>query len=379
MRKILYLFTVFATFILINGCFSDKSNSNKMIQVNVSISYPEKEIYLEDLAEIQYLQLKLDHEFLYNDIRIITSTKIITINRFNGDILLFSKEGLPFSKFNHQGNGPNDYPNIDLLIYDEMVDEFFIKSDRKINVYSTSGEFKRTLVLKEGAFLINEIVNFDINSFLLYDDYEVFPSSFSFISKKDGSLIETIDVSKNKKINIMYRQNVDNGFSLLRAPAYHIVKYNEGYLLTDFSIDTVFFLSGDKKLSPILVRKPLIQSMDPVIYLNSFIVAGDYEFMTSITVKNENNQLPRKYLMRDKKTGSIYQQKIIFNDYKGKQVTLSPETIYKTQNSQSGLIVLSLVELQEANRENRIIGRLKELVENSDEDGNDIFMLLRFK
>jgi hypothetical protein len=379
MRKILYLLVLFAIFILIAGCFSDKSNSDDMIQVNVSISYPEKEIYLEDLAEIEYLQLEFDDEYLYNDIRIIASTKIITINHFNGDVLLFSKEGHPLAKFNHQGNGPNDYPNIDLLIYDEMVDEFFIKSDRRINVYSALGEFKRTLVLQERAFLINEFVNFDIQSFLLYDDYEVFPASFSFLSKTDGTLIETIDIPKNKKINLMYRQAVDNGFSLLRAPAYHIVKYNEGYLLTDFSIDTVFFLSGDKKLSPILVRKPLIQSMDPVIYLNSFIVAGDYEFMTSITVKNENNKLPRTYLMRDKKTGSIYQQKIIFNDYKGKQVAISPETIYKTQDSKSGLIVLSLVELQDANRENRISGRLKKLVENSDTDGNDILMLLYFK
>ena len=83
--------------------------------------------------------------------------------------------------------------------------------------------------------------------------------------------------------------------------------------------------------------------------------------------------------MRDKKTGSIFRQKITFNDYKEKEVTLSPETITNTQDSKLGLIILSLVELLDANRENKLSGRLKELVENSGEDGNDIYMLLHFK
>ena len=83
--------------------------------------------------------------------------------------------------------------------------------------------------------------------------------------------------------------------------------------------------------------------------------------------------------MRDQKTGSVYRQKITFNDYKGKEVTLSPEIIINTQDSKLGLIVLSLVELQEANRENKLSGRLKELLENSDEDGNDIYMILHLK
>jgi hypothetical protein len=83
--------------------------------------------------------------------------------------------------------------------------------------------------------------------------------------------------------------------------------------------------------------------------------------------------------MRDKKTGSVYKQKIIFSDYQGKVVTLSPETTVYTQNSRLGLIILGLEELRTANRENKISGKLQELVENSEDDGNDIYMLLHFK
>ena len=75
----------------------------------------------------------------------------------------------------------------------------------------------------------------------------------------------------------------------------------------------------------------------------------------------------------------MYRQKITFNDYRGKEVYISPETIVNTQDSRLGLIILRLVELQDANSENRLSGKLKELVDNSDEDGNDIYMLLHLK
>ena len=58
---------------------------------------------------------------------------------------------------------------------------------------------------------------------------------------------------------------------------------------------------------------------------------------------------------------------------------ISPETISYTQNSKLGLIILNLDELKEANKEDKLRGKLKELVENSDDDGNDIYMLLSFK
>jgi len=214
---------------------------------------------------------------------------------------------------------------------------------------------------------------------LLYDDREVAPTRFSFISTEDGGVVETIDMPKDKKITVVLQLIDEKNVIIAREPAYHIVRHNNGYLLTDFSVDTVYFLSHNKELSPILVRKPKVQSMDPVVYLNSFIEAGNYEFMNSVKVTNENFRLPKTYLMRDKTTGKVYRQVITLNDYKGKAVTLSPETIANTQNSRLGFISLDLTELKDANRENKLTGALKELVDNSDDIGNDIYMLLHFK
>ena len=376
-RTILCSSICIIVFFFLNGCQSEKSNDNTLIQFDVRASYPEKAIRLEDVADIEYLQLEFDEEFLYQrPPHIITSRKIIT--GFNGDILIFSREGKPLSKFNRLGSGPQDYPTISQLLYDESLDEFYVRSQNKIVVYTTSGNFKRVIPLPNGTWM-REIANFDSVTFLHYDNYDLYPARFSFISKENGNVVATVSMPKDKNINVSFSQVSGNNVNIFTAPAYHFVRHNNGYLLTDFSLDTVYYLSNKKKLAPMLVRKPAIQSMDPIIYLNSFLEAGNYEFVSAITLKNDNNQLPRTYLMRDKKSGSVYRQNITFNDYRGKQVTLSPETIANTQKSKLGLIVLGLVELQEANNENKLSGKLKELVENSDDDANDIYMLLHFK
>ena len=385
MNKTVNLFICITILLFFNDCTTEKRNINDLILFDMRASYPVKQIKMEEVADIEYFQLEVDEEFLFSDApSIITADKIIINQTSNGDILVFSRDSKPLSKFNHRGNGPEDYPNnIRQLFYNEASDELYIHSINKIAVYSLLGKFKRSIPFLQETY-IQSIVNFDSETLLLYDGSQKYPSPFTFIAKEDGSIVDTVNMPKDKNVityivHQTFNNNVLTSMQVIIAPAYNFVKYKDGYLLTDFSIDTVYYLSGNKKLSPILVRRPEIQSMDPVIYLNSFIEAGNYEFVSAITVKDENGKLPTTYLMRDKKTGSVYRQKITFNDYRGKETSLSPETIVNTQDSKLGLIVLSLTELQDANRENKLSGRLKELVDNSDEDGNDIYMLLNFK
>ncbi|MDR2810058.1 MAG: 6-bladed beta-propeller [Tannerellaceae bacterium] len=375
----LYALSGAMAWLLVSGCTLKNGNESDGIPFDLSASYPEKAIMLEELADMEYLQLESDNDFLFDgDPDIVGSDKII-ISRLNGgDILVFSRNGKPLSTFNRLGNGPEDYPRINKLIYDDTAEELYVISPDKIRVYTLSGEFRRAIALPEGAY-ISEIVNYDATTLLLYDDYNVYPAPFTFISKEDGHIVQTADMPKGEKITLHIMEQDKERISIFRAPAYHIVKYKEGYLLSDFSLDTVFFLSAQKELQPALVRKPEIRKMEPIVYLNSFVEAGGYVFASSVTVKMENNRLPRTYLMQDRKTGLVYRQRITWDDYQGKQITISPETIQKTQNDRLGLIVLDLEELKEANRENKLGGKLKQLVDSSDMEGNNIYMLLHFK
>ena len=373
-KKLLYLLTCTYFFFFL-GCTQEKRDESDLIHINVSVSYPINEIRLEEVAKVEFLQLGMHDDFLFRgNPRIITENKII-LGENNGDILIFSQDGKPIFKFNRRGQGAEEFINILGLIYDEVTDEFFVHSPHHIVVYSSSGKFKRRFPLPEGA-IVRDIGRFDRETLILYDDSQVV---FMLISKKNGEIVEKIDIPTDERMNIVYIIQDERGISALAAPAHRIVRYKDGFLLTDFALDTVFFLSQNRELTPILTRSPAIQSMSRIIYLNSFVEAGNYQFFSAVTVRNENGRLPRTYLMRDKRTGAVYRQRITFDDFSGKEITLSPQTIVHTQNSRLGLVSLDLTELQDANNEGRLSGRLKEIVENSEEDGNNVFMLLHFK
>ena len=363
-------------YLSLSGCTPKKGSENKLIHLDISTSYPEKVLELEEVADIEYLQLELNDDYLFaREPHIVTSDKIIISQ--DGDVLIFSRDGSPLFKFNHKGNGPGEYAYIEQLLYDEISDEIFIKYADKIIAYSSKGEYKRTIPLLEIMYSIySQIVNYDSETFLIYDSNNAYPSTFSFISKKDGVVVDSVLIPEREPV---MHYSLSDGFLIFSLHNFHIVKYCNGHLLTDFSIDTVYFLSQSKELSPVFVRSPRIHSMDPIIYLNSFVEAGNYEFISAVRVVNENNRLPVTYLMRDKTTDSVFRQKITFNDYNEKLVNLSPHVIANTNDSKLGLIILEFEELKEANRENKLSGKLKEMVEKSDKNDNNIYMLLHFK
>ena len=383
LKTTLNLYICIVTLFLLCECNTEKGIERRFIQFDIIASYPEKECNLEDIAEIEYFQFGVNEDFLFSgDPSIITEEKVVFSNS-NDDILFFSRNGKPLSKFNRRGNGPKEYPyTTGGHIYDENSDDLFVRTHNMIMVYSSTGDFKRSLPLPEGASLY-QIVNFDSKALLIYDEEDFFPAPFTFISKENGSVVETINIPMGKKLNLQVSVGVGDNFTVFFRPHISsIVRYNNGYLLSDASNDTIYYYSQKKELFPILVRNPKIHSMNPIITLSSFVEAGNYQFMCTtkvVQVKFEDGGLPKTYLMRDKQTGSVYRQKITLNEYPGKVINISDETIRVTQDSKLGLIVFSLVELQDAYRENRINGRLKKMVENSDENGNNIYMFLHFK
>ena len=126
-KIILYLFlTVYFTFF---SCISEKKNETDLLQFDISASYPEKEIKLEEIADIEYLQLGVYEDFLFSrDPLIITSEKIIFYEFLTGDVMVYSRDGNPLFKFNRKGNGPEEYTEITQLIYDETTDEFLVQN-----------------------------------------------------------------------------------------------------------------------------------------------------------------------------------------------------------------------------------------------------------
>ena len=365
----------FLTAIFFTSCTSN--NSREYVSIDVDGVYREKELNLKNIAKIEYIQLETDESFLFTrHPSVISANNFVCMNRYNGDILFFSKDGKPLYKFNHKGEGVEEYSFIFQMLYDEHLDELFVRTGGKILIYSSKGVFKRSISLPVGA-QIKDMSFGDDSSLIIYDSNAISP--FSYISKTNGEIIYEVRFPAGNRVNLNI-MNIDQmNVFVISSYVFYITRYKMGFLLTDHSNDTVYFCSKDKVLSPFLRKTPSVINMDPVIYMNSLIEAGDYQFFTVTTVKNIENRLPISYLMRDTRSGRIYQQKIRVDDYIDKEIFLSPSSIDITDDDRLAFVEFDLEELKMANHENKLRGKLKEIVNSSIEDGNNIYMLLTLR
>lgn len=368
-----YCFIGMIQFVLL-GCSCTSTDQEKgLTTIDLSKDYPKKEILLSEIADIQYVYMNEGNDYIYGGNPLYVSDHTFVFYS-EGSFLFFTKDGQPKSKFNHQGNGPDEYDYFSKVVYDEANDELYILSEKRLIVYSSSGVHKRTIALSlSDDKRITSMANYDNGSLLLFDS-----DNFVLISKADGSELKRLDVSSGEKVKLYAINQDEQRVSVIASTQNQIVNYKDGLLLSDYSTDTVFFFNKNKELIPVLIKQPSIHSMDPVIYANTFVDAADYLFYRKIIVKVQNGQLPSVYLMQNKKDGTVYEQEIKMDDFKGKQVEIAPEIL--TSSSRHGLVVLDLVELEEAYADGRLKGKLKELMEKIDrENGNNVYMLLTFK
>ena len=392
---------LFMIVVFITTFSSCKQSNDNLPCIDVRKSYPEKEMLLTDIADVTYLCLKSDDDdFLFRGyINHVTKNTIVIHDISSGNILFFSKDGIPKSRFNHKGNGPEDYLNAQTIIYDEAADDVFIQSSSSVlQVYSSTGDYKRKIVLPIET-MMNPIVSFDDQSFVLYDasiqfvpdrkreitedtDFPAQYYSFPFvrISKIDGKVLDYMELPSNSIV--LKDDRVFQEMGGIPGHTSRVIKCVDGVFLCNPETDTVFLYGQDKSLTPIICKTPLVSVLEPMVYLNNCIdKGGRYQFMEVFTVRweEESFPFPAKYYMRDKKTGEIFRQKIILPDFTGKEIFISPRQ--SGRHYEHGVYYeLELIELKQAYRENRLSGKLKELVAalNEDED-NNVFMLVNFK
>ena len=144
--------------------------------------------------------------------------------------------------------------------------------------------------------------------------------------------------------------------------------------------DTVFLYNKDKELILVLCKIPTVSKSAIRYILSNCIDVDKYQF---IEVKSLDSYLGNKnreiYYLREKKTGEVFRQKILIPDYKDKKFIIIPDqNIFFHENGTH--FELDLIELKRAYRENKLGGKLKELVATLNElEDNNVFMLIDFK
>ena len=397
MKEKVFLYII-ATLIFTIGCSSNRRPEGGLACVDVRKNYPVKEINLNDIADVSYVHLNTENkDYLYKGGIVYKSEKIIVIrDDTSGSILFFSNKGNPKSRFNRYGTGPEEYSSMtSTIIYDESVDDLFVFTHEKILAYSSTGEHKRTLTLPKGISA-DQVVDFDDLSLLAYDsnillkktrkqsDVKPFSthyrdSSFFLISKTDGKVLDYV-VLPNNEIDLSYSLR---GGLIRTVPLYNrVVRCAEGALLFNHETDTIFLYGKDKSLIPIICKKPLVRELDPAVILDEFIDIGKFQLMKVETLCEDNGskgKYPPKYYVRDKKTGEIFNQKMMLSDYKGREVIITARNMRFDGKEALAIFEFDLFELKQAYNENKLSGNLKELVSILDEnEDNNVFMFVNF-
>ena len=141
------------TTIGIGGC-TQSNTHNELITVDVTASYPEKELILQDFMEVEYIPLETTDEFVTQGATRAIGNKYIIVKNWknDGDIFIFDvKTGKGLRKINRKGQGAEEYAYIGGVVLDEENNEIFVSSAKKLLVYDLMGNFKRSISPTKGA------------------------------------------------------------------------------------------------------------------------------------------------------------------------------------------------------------------------------------
>lgn len=375
------------------GCGGNKQSADDIMTIDVTASYPKKELILQDFMDVEYIPLETSDEFITMGwVHSIGKEIIIVRNRnrsSDGDIFFFNrKDGKGLKKINHLGPSGEEYMFLLGVTLDEENKEIFVNDHwtRKILVYDLAGNFKRSLNHEKDRQYIMEIYNFDQDHLICHDgalDEKLLgsPNVFLVISKQDGSITKEIVIPYKEKISSNVMLSGSNSFMPIRNRT--LIPYRgNSWMLMEVSADTIYQFQSDYSLIPLIARTPSIQSMTPGIFLYPAVLTDRYCFMQTVKAEWDwvaNTGHTRVNLMYDKEENAIFEYVMYNADYTSKQPVIMTSEITFGNDEIACVHTLEAEELVEAYENGKLTGKLKEIAATLDEDSNPVLMLIKYK
>ena len=379
--KRLYTITLLLASMLLS-CGGGKGEAQKqkvsdgLWTFDVTKEYPTKEIYIQDIADVDYIPLETNDSILWRgrEVLYLDDDYIVGANRNNG-VYFHDGKGKALNMFNKMGQGPKEYSDMYKVQYDKKSDEIYINDMFKYYVYDKEGNFKRSFQGIEDK-LYSRIEQF----FILNEDELIqynYNNHYTRVSRLTGEHLGDIKLGvADSTTTLRFKKNN----MIFNTIVSHFTKDKEGYIITSFSSDTTYLLTSNLQLKPIGVRIPPVSSQDVPVFLLPVKNTPRYYFMS--TIKKEDS-FPTKAYMMDKKTNQIYYLKDYFKnkDYIGLKVHLDMFGPAVLANLPNNVCVqsLNITKLCEAYEEGKLSGKLKDIAANLKEDDNPVLMIIKFR
>jgi len=350
--------------------------------------YPEKEIILQDIADVRYVVLETGDSSLVG-IRpiLMTDSFLVTVNK-KSDVIFFDKSGKYLHSFNHTSMSGEEYGDIvSGYCIDEKAREIFIYDglQSRIQVYGYGGAYRRTLKLPQNRMFASSIFEYDEN-FLFGEDYRLVDSQigkypvnktpYYKISKKDGKLT-SIPITVKERIRDGLSYTVGDGafgyVSLLMSP------------VARFGSDTAYVYRDDH-LIPLTVRRNHTSENNIPILATVDVMTGRYllwyTIVKDIDVKNNRVSDPVSYLY-DRFTNEYCRVDLVNRDVVSAtnipafQMRLSAN--YHVVPENYAIQYYPAEELIELNGQGKLKGELKEIASKLNDEDNPVLLIAKFK
>lgn len=380
-----HLILLFSFLLLGSEVVSSQSKAGNLPIIDISKQYPKKEVCLQDVADSEYVPLETTDDVLLSGIATlsaVTNKYILIHEPRRGDIYVFDRKGKLYSRFNHLGQSGQEYSWIKTgTILDEKNEEIYVCS-QSVQVYSLSGEYKRTLNINTFEYDM-KIFNFDDKSLLVYEDVIIDPrlknktkkKPYRLVSKKDGSLISVLDIHLPKRYSTHVSKTVNNVEQGTFIYYDSNMCYSQDFMIADISSDTLYHLSSDKKLTPLLTRKPSVHATEPPVVWYPLLTTDKFVIIGSLPLEfNQGGRIPN--WMYEFDTGKISKVSFKDNEFDRRDGGYGYSFI-SAKNSNARLIQAST--MINASKSKRLRGNGQKIAEVIMEDDNPVVRILKFK
>jgi hypothetical protein len=393
--KNFYLF--FFTLLFIGCSTQPKAPTDSTLPIlDTSKEYPEIKVDIHELGEVEYIPLETTDESvmavgLYHHI----SDEYIIIQDL-GVIQIFDRKGKHITRFDHTGPGPKEYHYIHGCKADFRAKELYIYDPKKIQVYSFSGEWIRTVgnipegIRPEFTFDYNEKYLITHNVFHDYWNFEKLPvdlTPYYLIDKQTGEFIPLPLTVKNRISRIVHKEIKDISENVAQPIVEKIfinpvLANGSDILIADFGLDTLYSYKNDR-LTPIAVQYPSAHSTNPPVVIAPFFYTDQFLIFKPVEIRYDSKYALQPLddaplMMWNRKTNEIYRIQLYDSNRPNRTLKNTMEGM-QLENPNQIFIAHYADKLCTDNEEGKLKGELKEVASRLTEEDCHVVAICKLK
>ena len=393
--KNFYLF--FFTLLFIGCSTQPKAPTDSTLPIlDLSKDYPEVKVDIQELGEVEYIPLETTDEsvmrvglyhYISNDYIIVQDLGVMQI---------FDRKGKHITRFDHTGPGPKEYHYIHGCKADFRAKELYIYDPKKIQVYSFSGEWIRTVgnipegIRPEFTFDYNEKYLITHNVFHDYWNFEKLPvdlTPYYLIDKQTGEFIPLPLTVKNRISRIVHKEIKDISENVAQPIVEKtlinpMLANGSDILIADFGLDTLYSYKNDR-LTPIAVQYPSAHSTNPPVVIAPFFYTDQFLIFKPVEMKYDSKYALQPLddaplMMWNRKTNEIYRIQLYDSNRPNRKLKNTMEGM-QLENPNQIFIAHYADKLCTDNEEGKLKGKLKEVASKLTEEDCHVVAICKLK